>query len=202
MKAASLYGLFLLLLMPLMGGTDQKNPLIKNTLPIQISDFYDNCNYVCAYSTRNERMKILDALYKEERLPEDSSGRLACVRDRMIKIRDHVRMLDPEMVLKSKGPTPMDRNLFFRTERVTVQSYRKEGHKLSVKLTVFELEPEDVVKFISAYHQEEQNGRRPSSPDQLPKPSSRTIEKTEYHDWTLRDGKWMKTDGRYLLLKR
>jgi hypothetical protein len=199
MRAAGIKALFLLLIIPLFFGAFALSPAKK--LPPQVFEFYEDWNHLYAYSTREERMTLLSSL--ETPLPPSGkdSQRLSDVLHWMRKIKDRILFGDQKMIAKTKKQSPLLRNLFYRTELVEVQEFLKSGVRLSVKLAVVELEPEDVFRYIDRYVEDKKQEYenlffkfRDSGEN------NRLKQRTEYHEWVLVNGLWKKNDGSFLLL--
>jgi hypothetical protein len=172
-------------------------------LPAPIEEFYADWNHLCAFSTSQERMELLSYLESRSLPPRFDSPRLSDILHKMGKIKDQTLIADPKMLAKTKKPSPLLRNLFCRTEFLKTEKFLRSEDRISVKLEIVELLPEDVLRFIERYEEEKERGPAVSF---FEHPGSgaedRRIHRTEYHDWVRIDGKWKRRDGSYLLLKR
>lgn len=201
MRAACIKALLLLVVIPLIFDAFVLPPAAE--LPTQIFEFYEDWNHLYAYSTREERMTLLSSLEMPLPTPEKDSQRLSDVLHWMRRIKDRILFGDPKMVAKTKKQSPLLRNLFYRTELVEVKEFLKSGERLSVKLAVVELEPEDVLQYIDRHVEDKrQEYENPFLKFRNSGENNRLKQRTEYHEWALIDGQWMKKDGSLLLLKK
>lgn len=189
----------LLLCLPTQANYDRA--IQANTiLPPQISEFYDSYNFITSFSTGAER-KVLIEKYGQYGIPEDmKTQRLGKVFIRMKKLKDQFFVMDSEMVLWV-GPTHKFWKFHFRPVLFDVLGFSVSGDTAIVDVASHNVEPETILRFISAY--EESNG----DTQEVPTPEERILQakcsdpQKVIHRWVLQNGKWKKSVADLYLLK-
>ncbi len=169
-------------------------------MPPQISEFYDCYNFISSFSTQAER-KVLIEKYSKYGIPEDmKTERLGKVFIQMKKLKDYFFVMDSEMVFWV-GPTPKFWKFHFRPVLFDVLGVHVSGDMAVVDVVSHNVEPETILRFISAY--EENNG----DAQKVPSPEERILQarcsdpQKVIHKWVLQNGKWKKSVADLYLLK-
>lgn len=182
-------------------GGNKFNSQVSANIPVQISDFYRDYNFVCSFSTQTERMKLISYFDGETLLEEIRSKRLDKIFQMMKDIKNRVLIVDPEMVIWVK-PSSSCYQYVFHPEIIEIKDIILSSGKALVDVLVYELEPEVIVKFIYQYDENKgDEARIPSEEERIRIAKSRIIQKKEFHRWFLQNERWMKFDANIIQLK-
>ena len=201
MRKTTILGVIsILLLVPPSQAKREKTGSESPILPPQISEFYDSYNFISSFSTRAER-KILIEKYSQYGIPEDmKSKRLGKVFTQMKKLKDQFFVMDSEMVLWV-GPTPKFWKFHFRPVIFDVLGYQVSDDTAVVDVVSYNVEPETVLRFISAYEESNGNAQKiPSHEERILQTKCNDPQKV-IHRWVLQNGKWKKSVADLYLLK-
>jgi hypothetical protein len=193
MKQALMFGIFIILLFHAQSHGNSGSVCSENgILPPQISDFYDSYNFISSFSTGAEREKLIEK-YGKNGIPEEmETERLGKVFNRMIRLKDQFFDMDSEMVLWV-GPTPKFWKFHFRPVLFDVLGVQVSGETAVVDVVSYEVEPDKILRFISAYEQSNGDTQKiPSPKERILQAKCRTPEKV-IHRWVHQNGKWKKS---------
>ena len=159
---------------------------------IQITDFYEDYNFISSFSTNDERLALLNHRENAPVPGVPNSERLERVMTRMKKLRDKIRNHDPAMV---KG---MDKcvnylGFPFRPVLFHIGKSRVSGNFVILEIHSYELEPEMILRFISDYDQNQSDDKRILSLEERIQIAQSKAPGIEVHRWSLQDGNWMKS---------
>jgi hypothetical protein len=184
--------LSLLLLFPLVyANWDNAKPK-RPVMPPQISAFYDSYNFVSSFSTGAER-KMLIEKFSRYGIPEDmETERLGQVFNQMKKLKDQFFVMDSEMVLWV-GPTPQFWRFHFRPVLFDVLGIRFSGDKAVVDVASYSVEPETILRFISAFEESDGDTQKIPSPEERILQTGCSDPEKAFHRWFLQNGKWKKS---------
>lgn len=176
----------------------QEQPL----LPGGIQEFYRDYNFVCAFTTPAERMRMAACL-EDGILPGGlNSKRHVEVFARMKRIVAQVHIIDSEMVI----PPGSGKNLqkvVFRQELFEVRNFRRRGDEAGVDVFAYSIEPEVSMRYIAEYEKNEgKSDQIPSGAEVLEAARSRVEQRQETHNWKYLKGRWVKTFANFIFLKR
>ncbi len=168
--------------------------------PPEISEFYEDYNFVASFSTPSER-GILIGYFSQDVLPDEiRSDRLNRVFRRMKKTYSRITRIDPKMV-QHVGPRKQYIEYFFRSELLEIKKIDTSGKKATVEILAYSVEPEFVNKYIQQYDQDQEEDRIPSNEERLESAKSQIVPKTEFHIWLHQDGNWMKAAHKNIYIK-
>ncbi len=166
-------------------------------LPKQISRYYDGYNFVCSFSTKEERNRLRACLKGGEPSAQPGDARLKKVLDAMKSLQVRVQSIDPEMAIPPQPVVYIDYAGIVEVREVSVS-----GEKATVHITVYGLEPEASLWLISQYD------RAGGDEDKLPPPERRLdlartskFQRKEIHHWTRFKSGWKKSEVNLILLK-
>ena len=198
-KKMTLGALSLLLLCLPSQANDDRAMHANSILPPQISEFYDSYNFITSFSTGAER-KILIEKYGQHGIPEDMKNeRLGKVFIRMRNLKDQFFVMDSEMVLWV-GPTPKFWKFHFRPVLFDVLGFSVSGDTAVVDVASHTVEPETILRFISAYEESNGDARKVPTPEERILQTKCSDPQKVIHRWVLQNGKWKKSvDDIYLL---
>jgi hypothetical protein len=169
-------------------------------LPSEISEFYEDYNFVASFSTPSER-DMLIGYFSLEILPEEiRSERLNRVFRLMKKLHSRIARLDPKM-MRHLGPRNQYIKYFFRSELLEIKKVDTSGKKATVEILAYSLEPEFVNRYIQQYAQNQREEDVPSDEERIESVKSQIIPKTEFHVWLFLDGNWMKAVHKNIFIK-
>jgi len=183
------------------GGTwlsgEQENKLI----PQDILKFYQNYNFVCAFTTPSERMRLVSCL-EEGILPDElDNQRFQEIFSRMKRLIAQVLIIDPDMVLPPGVGKDLQK-VVFRQELFEVHSYRRNKDGAGIDVIAYAIKPEMAVRYISEYEDNQGNASKlPTDAQILDEAGSRIERRSETHSWKYINGRWLKTFGSYVFLK-
>jgi hypothetical protein len=169
-------------------------------LPPQISEFYDSYNFISSFSTGAER-KMLIEKYSQYGIPEHmKTERLGQVFNQMKKLKDRFFIMDSEMVLWV-GPTYKFWKFHFRPVLFDVLGVRISGDTAVVDVVSYNVEPETILRFISAYEESKGDERKVPSLEERFLQTECSDPQKIFHRWVLQNGKWKKSVADLYLLK-
>jgi hypothetical protein len=172
-----------------------------SSIPLEISEFYEDYNFVASFSTPSERDTLIDC-FSREVLPEDiRTDRMNQVFRLMKKLYSRIARIDPKMV-QHAGPRKPYIKYFFHSELLDIQKIDRSGKKAVVEILAYAVEPEFVNRYIQQYetnHDEEE--KVPSDEERIDSAKSRIMPKTEFHIWLYQNGHWMKAEHKNVYIK-
>jgi len=161
-------------------------------LPPQISDFYDNYNFISSFSTGAERRMLIEK-YSRYGIPEDmETERLGKVFNRMKRLEDRFFVMDSKMVIWV-GPTPKFWKFHFHPVLFDVLGIHFSGDKAVVDVVSYHVEPETILRFISAFEESEGDGHKVPSPEERILLAKCGDPEEVFHRWVLQNGNWKKS---------
>lgn len=201
MKKKLILGILsILLFLPLIHPNSGKAKSESSILPPQISEFYDRYNFISSFSTGAER-KMLIEKYSQYGIPEDmKTERLGKVFFQMKKLKDQFFVMDSEMVLWV-GPTPKFWKFHFRPVLFDVLGFHVSGDTAVVDVASYNVEPETLLRFISAYEKSNGDAQKVPSPEERILQAKCSDPEKLFHRWILQNGKWKKRVADLYLLK-
>ncbi len=176
--------------------------LSPSSITLEISEFYDDYNFIASFSTPGERDTLIDC-FTSEILPEDiRTNRLNRVFRLMKKLYSRVARIDPEMV-QHFGPRRPYIKYFFRSELLDVQKIDESGKKAVVEVRSYSVEPEFVHRYIQQYEANPNDEEKvPTVEDYIKSLKSRIHPNTEFHIWLFQDGRWMIAEHKNIFIKQ
>ncbi len=195
-------GLVFLLFLPWSGWSSEKTDIqSSSSIPPQISEFYEDYNFVASFSTPAEREELI-GLFARETLPDSlRSDRMNRVFRMMKELYTCIFRIDPKMV-NPLVPRTQYIKYFFLPELLDIKKIDRSDKKAVVEVCAYILESEFVDRFISAY--EENNGEEemiPKEDERLDLVKRNAYPRTEFHIWFLQDGKWMRAEHKNIYIK-
>lgn len=172
-----------------------------STLP-QISEFYEDYNFVATFSTPAERDVLIDH-FAREALPEEiRNDRVNKVFRLMKKLYSRITRIDPGMV-EHMGPPNSAIKYFFNTELLDVVKIDRSGEKAVVEVSAYRIGPEFVNRYIQQY-ETDGNGEKkiPSDEERIESVKGRSVPVKEFHIWLFRGGQWMKAEHKNIYIKK
>lgn len=177
---------------------EQENRLI----PEDILEFYRNYNFVCAFTTRSERMRLVSCLEDGVLPKEFESQRYQEVLSRMKRLIAQVLIIDPEMVMP-RGVGKDLQKVVFRQELFEVHSYRRIKDGAGVDVLTYSMQPETALRYIQEYENNQGDTSKLPTEDEILNEARSLIEqRRETHNWSYINGRWMKTFANYIFLKK
>lgn len=169
--------------------------------PLDISEFYEDYNFVASFSTPSERDTLIDC-FSQEVLPEDiRSDRMNRVFRLMKKLYSHIARIDPKMV-QHVGPRTSFIKYFFRSELLDVKKIDKSSKKAVVEILAYSVDPEFVSRYIRQYETNQDEEKKvPSDEVRIKSVQSRIVPKTEFHIWLYQNGRWLKAENKNVYIK-
>lgn len=169
-------------------------------LPPQISEFYERYNFISSFSTGAEREMLIEK-YSENGIPKDAEPeRLEKVFNEMGRIKDQFFVEDSDMVIWV-GPSAKFWKFHFRPVLFEVLTFQISDDSAFVDVASYEMEPDMILRFISAYEQSDGNVQKVLSPEErILKAKCRSPEKA-IHRWSLHNGIWKKSGADLYPLK-
>ncbi len=201
MKPLLIVGILsLLLLVPAIRANSGRVCSERPILPPQISEFYDRYNFISSFSTGAEREMLIEK-YSENGISEDTeTKRLGKVFNAMRRLKDQFIVGDFEMVLWV-GPTSKFWKFHFRPVLFDVVSFQVSGDSAFVDVVSHEVELDMILRFISAYEQNDGDAQKiPSPEERILQANCRNPEKA-IHRWFLQNGTWKKSGADLFPLK-
>lgn len=165
----------------------------------KISEFYDDLNYVIAFSSYAERVELTKYLAEKE-LPEKfkRDRRLAKIFGLMKKIETEIVKEDPKMVIWTK---PRSEPVYY-SGIIEIKKIQPEADKIRVEVIVYHLKPGINEQLIARYDEagiDEKKVPREEETLGIVKPGAYRNE--EVHTWVLVNGGWKKKEANFVLLK-
>jgi hypothetical protein len=172
------------------------------SVPLEISEFYEDYNFVASFSTPEERDTLI-GFFSQNVLPEDiQSDRMNRVFRLMKKLYSCITRIDPKMV-QHVGPRIQYIKYFFRPELLDMKKINRSGKKAVVEILAFSVEPEFVSRFIQQYEANQDEGEKvPSEEERLASVKNKIIPRTEFHTWLFQNGSWMKAEHKNVYIKQ
>lgn len=176
--------------------------LSPSSIPPEISEFYEDYNFVASFSTPSERDTLIDC-FSQEVLPEDiQTDRMNRVFRLMKKLYSRITRIDPKMVQHVGPRTPYIR-YFFHSELLDIKKIDRTSEKAVVEILAYSVEPEFVSRYIQQYETNQDEEKEvPSEEERIESVKSRIVPKTEFHIWLYQNGRWMKAEHKNIFIKR
>lgn len=199
MKKRILIVLFSALFMAVLGWVLGGREIFQRTgIPQEISEFYEDYNFVSSFSSCSERKELLSYFAQKRSSREFKSDRLEQVFHRMKKLMGRVLEVDSKMVYPEK-PGGF---YIFRSELIEVKNFSRNDKEAEVKVSIYLLGPEVILRFISQY--EVQGGdeeKIPSIEQRIRAADSGSAPRIEVHKWILTNGGWKKKGFNLIFIK-
>ena len=175
--------------------------LSPSSIPPEISEFYEDYNFVASFSTPSERDTLIDC-FSQDVLPEDiRTDRMNRVFRLMKKLYSRIARIDPKMVLYVGPRTPYIR-YFFHSELLDIKKIDRSDKKAAVEVLAYSVEPEFVSRYIQQYEtNQDEEEKVPSDEERIESVKSRIMPKTEFHIWLYQNGHWMKAEHKNVYIK-
>lgn len=174
------------------------NAQIRKEIPSEISEYYEDYNFVSSFSSSDERKELMNYLSERE-LPEKfKSERLKKILRLMKRIRAKILRYDPKIVTPAKPHSLY----IFHSELIEVKNFHHKGKAVEIKVLVYDLEPEKNFRFISLY--EKHNGdEKEILPVEIRIQAAKSEQapRIEIHKWVYTKGRWLKRDANIVLIK-
>jgi hypothetical protein len=172
------------------------------SIPAQISEFYEDYNFVASFSTPAEREELIN-LFARETLPANvRSDRMNRVFRMMKELYTHIFSIDPKMV-NPLVPRTQYIKYFFLPELLDVKKIDRSDKKAVVEVCAYSVGPEFVNRFISEYEKNNGEGKKlPSEDERMDLAKENVFPRTEFHIWFLQDGKWMRAEHKNIYIKQ
>lgn len=187
--------LFLIALVLLFGG------LYPSSIPPEISEYYEDYNFIATFSTPSERDMLIDC-FSEDALPEDiRTDRMNRIFRLMKRLYARIARIDPKMV-QHVGPRKPYIKYFFHSELLDIKKIERSGKKAVVEILAYSVEPEFVSRYIQQYEaSQDAEEKVPPVEERIESIQSRVIPKTEFHVWLYQNGSWMKAEHKNIYVK-
>ena len=171
------------------------------SVPLEITEFYEDYNFVATFSTPCERDTLIDC-FSQKVLPEEiRTDRMNRVFRLMKKLFSQIARIDPKMV-QHVGPRTPYIKYFFHTELLDIRKIDKSNKKAVVEILAYMVEPEFVSRYIQQYETNQDKEKKvPSDEDRIESIQSRIAPKTEFHIWLYQNGRWMKAEHKNVYIK-
>jgi len=195
MKRFLSIGIALAFIIPLLWGfaSGQKEQ-DKQSLSLEISEYYRSYNFASSFSSQFER-ETLAAYLSQEKL---NSERLEKVFQSMKKVKARVMNTDPKMTIQVK---PSGLNIF-PSEIIEVRNFKQNGGELIVEVAAYALKPEENFRYIALYDEHKGNEKEiPSEEEIIDTAKSKFPPRKEIHKWLYVNGQWMKQEANLVFLK-
>ncbi len=175
--------------------------LSPSSIPPEISEFYEDYNFVASFSTPSERDTLINC-FSQDVLPEDiRTDRMNRVFRLMKKLYSRIARIDPEMVQHVGPRTPYIR-YFFHSELLDIKKIERSSKKAAVEILTYSIEPEFVSRYIQQYETNQDEEKKvPSDEERIESAKNRIIPKTEFHIWLYQNGLWMKAEYKNVYIK-
>ena len=176
--------------------------LSPSSIPPEISEFYEDYNFVASFSTPSERDTLIDC-FSQDVLPEDiRTDRMNRVFRLMKKLYSRIVRIDPKMV-RHVGPRAPYIKYFFHSELLDIKKIDQSSKKAVVEVLAYSVEPEFVNRYIQQYETlQDKEKKVPSDKERIESVKSRIIPKTEFHIWLYQNGRWMKAEHKNIYIKK
>ena len=171
------------------------------SVPLEISEFYEDYNFVASFSTPSERDTLIDC-FSQEVLPEDiRTDRMNRVFRLMKKLYSQIARIDPKMV-QHVGPRKPYIKYFFHAEFLDIKKIDKSNKKAVVEILAYSVEPEFVSKYIRLYETNQDDEKKVfSDEERIESLQSYVMPKTEFHIWLFQNGRWLKAEHKNVYIK-
>jgi hypothetical protein len=175
--------------------------LSPSSIPPEISEFYEDYNFVASFSTPSERDTLIDC-FSQDVLPEDiRTDRMNRVFRLMKKLYSRIARIDPKMV-QHVGPRTQYIRYFFHSELLDIKKVDKSSKKAAVEVLAYSVEPEFVNRYIQQYEtNQDEKEKVPSDEERIESVKSRIIPRPEFHIWLYQNGRWMKAEHKNVYIK-
>jgi hypothetical protein len=167
-------------------------------IPLEVSEYYQNYNFISSFSSQSERKTLVDYL-DQEKLPEKlKSERLERVFQLMKKVKAKVIKFDPKMNIEVK-PTG---GSIFPSEMIEVRNFKESGGEISVEVASYALKPEENFRFIALYDERKGNEKEiPSEDERIETAKSKFPPRKEIHKWVYVNEQWMRQEANLVFIK-
>ncbi len=176
--------------------------LSSSSIPTEISEFYEDYNFVASFSTPSERDALIDC-FSQDILPEDiRTDRMNRVFRLMKKLYSNIARIDPEMVMSVGPRTPYIR-YFFHPELLEIKEIDQSNKKAVVEIHAYSVGPEFVNRYIQQF-ESNQDEEKKVTPDEerIESIKGLIVPRTEFHIWLYQSGRWMKAEHKNVYIKR
>ena len=176
--------------------------LFPSSIPQEISEFYEDYNFVASFSTPSERDTLIDC-FSHDILPEDiRTDRMNRVFRLMKKLYSNIARIDPEMV-QFVGPRKQFIKYFFHPELLEIKKVDQSSKKAVVKIQAYSVGPEFVNRYIQQFESNQDEGKK-VAPDEerIESIKGLIVPRTEFHIWLYQNGRWMKAEHKNVYIKR
>ena len=175
--------------------------IYPSSIPPEISEFYEDYNFVASFSTPSERDTLIEC-FSQDVLPEDiRTDRMNRVFRLMKKLYSRIARIDPKMV-RHVGPRKPYIKYFFHSELLDVKKIDRSDKEAVVEILAYTVEPEFVNRYIQRYEaNQDEEEKIPSDEERIESVQSRIIPKTEFHVWLYQNGSWMKAEHKNVYIK-
>lgn len=199
MKKRILIALFSALFISVFGWALGGREISRRTgIPQEISEFYKDYNFVSSFSSCSEREELLSNLAQKRRPREFKSDRLEQVFHRMKKLMGRVLEYDSKM----DYPKRPGGFYIFRSELIELKNFSRNEKDAEVKVSVYLLKPEVILRFISQYEVHGGDVEKiPSIEQRIRAADSGSAPRIEVHKWTLTNGEWKKKGFNLIFIK-
>lgn len=172
-----------------------------SSVPLEISEFYEDYNFVASFSTPSERDTLVDC-FSQEVLPEDiRTDRMNRVFQLMKKLYSRIAKIDPQMV-QHVGPRTRYIKYFFHSELLEIKKIERSDKKTVVEILAYAVEPEFVNRYIQQYETiQDDSDKAPSNQERIESVKNRIIPKAEFHIWLYQNGCWRKAEHKNIYIK-
>jgi hypothetical protein len=192
MRACQIGFLAIGLILPAFWGKARIEVPTNSSIPHQISAFYEDYNFISAYSTTSERKQLVGCMEKAK-IPHDlKSQRLKHVLSRMKKLRQKLYINDSEMVLRD-GTIGDFFGFHFRPVLFEIGGVQLFQKKALIEVRSYALEPDMILRFIDEYDHYAKANDKSSSLEERIKMANNSAPGLEMHRWSRQNGKWMKS---------
>jgi hypothetical protein len=170
----------------------------SQSIPLEISEYYKNYNFISSFSSESERRTLVGYL-DQEKLPEKlKSERLEKVFQLMKKVKAKVMKFDPKMTVQVK-PTLAN---IFPSEMIEMRNFKQSAGEASIEVASYALKPEENFRFIALYDEHMGNEKEiPSENERLKTAKSKFPARVEIHKWLYANGQWMKQEANVVFIK-
>ena len=174
---------------PVLSGTEEPKNI---NIPSEISAFYEDYNFISAYSTTAERRRLIGCM-GEAKIPKDlKCQRLENVLARMQKLRQMMLVNDSAMVIWN-GRYGTFFGFHFRPVLFVLGDVQLFEEKALVEVRSYELEPDMILRFIGEYDNYAKGNEKNTSFGERLKMANTAEPGLEIHLWCCLNGKWMKS---------
>lgn len=199
MKRFHSIGLLIAFTIAFFGGLarGQENSEKQSILP-EISEYYQNYNFISSFSSHSERETLAGYLSQEELPQKLKSERLEKVFQSMKRVKARVIRFDPKMVIQAE---PKGWNIF-PSEMIEIRDFKQNGSEISVGVAAYALKPEENFRFIALYEEHKGNEKEiPSEEERIEMTRSKFPPRIEVHKWLYINGQWMRQEAKVVFLK-